>query len=226
MEGTGHDDRDTLSEEEWLALFDSLSNWGRWGPDDQRGTLNLITPAKTAAAAALVREGRTVPCGRRVEFGDRVSVFESADAPLHFMASTGARLNADGAGGGLDWVGFPIHGLHLTHLDAPSHQFWNASMYNGHAATTVTAEAGARVGSIELAGEGIVSRGVLLDVARTLGRNPLPEGYAISTADLQAAAGAAGVQPEPGDVVLVRTGYGGQRRGSPGRVPQAVPAAG
>ncbi len=144
------------SNEEWRGYFENLSNWGRWGPDDQRGTLNLINGAKVAAAASLVSEGRQVSCGRLVEFGNRVSVYEAADAPLHFLSSTGARLNADGAGGGTDWVGFQIHGLYMTHLDAPSHQFWNGSMYNGHPAENLTAESGARVGSVELAGSGII----------------------------------------------------------------------
>src|ERR1700735_3038156 len=140
-----------LSDEEWRSYFASLSNWGGWGPDDQRGALNLIDAAKVAAAAGSVREGRQISCGRQVEFGNRVSVYEAEDAPLHFVSSTGARLNADGAGGGTDWVGFQIHGLYMTHLDAPSHQIWNRTMYNGHSADRLTAEAGATAGSIELA---------------------------------------------------------------------------
>lgn len=212
------------SEAEWREYFTTLSNWGRWGSEDERGTLNLIGPDKVAAAAGLVREGRHVPCGRQVEFGNRVSVFEADESPLHFVSSTGARLNDDGAGGGLDWVGFAIHGLYMTHLDAPSHQFWGGTMYNGHRAETVTAEAGARVGSIELAGTGVVSRGVLLDVADVLGTDPLPEGYGISTEELDATALAHGVEPGAGDVVLVRTGYGAQRSGMRGRVPDVATA--
>jgi kynurenine formamidase len=209
-----------LSDEEWRSYFQSLSNWGRWGAADQRGTLNLVDSAKVAAAAGLVREGRQVSCGRVVEFGNRVSVYEAEDAPLHFVSSTGARLNADGAGGGTDWVGFQIHGLYMTHLDAPSHQFWNGTMYNGHPADSLSAEAGARAGSVELAENGIVSRGILLDVAELAGVEALEEGYEISSADLDAAAAAHGVKPEAGDVVLVRTGYGSARRRYRERVPQ------
>jgi kynurenine formamidase len=212
------DDAPELSEEEWRGYFTSLSNWGRWGPDDQRGTLNLVTPEKVRAATALVTEGRQVPCGRVIEFGNRVSVYEQEDGVLHFMATTGGRLNPDGAGGGNDWVGFSIHGLYITHLDAPSHQFWGGTMFNGHPATSVTAETGARAGSVELAGEGIVTRGVLIDVAATKGVDPLPAGYGISTADLEAAV-SVGARPEPGDVVLVRTGYGAERKGQRRRVP-------
>jgi kynurenine formamidase len=220
------DSAGSVSDQEWREWFRTLSNWGRWGPDDQRGTLNLIDGAKVAAAASLVQEGRSVPCGRVVEFGDRVSVYEAADAPMHFVTSTGARLNADGAGGGLDWVGFSIHGLYMTHLDAPSHQIWNGTMYNGHPAGSLTAEAGARVGSIELAGEGVVSRGVLLDVAEFLGTEALEAGYAIGPEELDAAAAAHGVEPEPGDVVLVRTGYGSVRGDQRQRVPDIALAPG
>lgn len=215
-----------LTDEEWRAYFDSLSNWGRWGPDDQRGTLNLIDGPKVAAAAGSVREGRQVSCGRQVAFGRSVSVYEAIDAPLHFVSSTGARLNEDGAGGGTDWVGFDIHGLYMTHLDAPSHQIWNGAMYNGHPASALTAEWGARAGSVELAGAGIVSRGVLLDVASVVGVEALDEGYAISSEELDAAAAAHGVEMEAGDVVLVRTGYGATRRSQRGRVPDVALAAG
>jgi kynurenine formamidase len=207
------------SEAEWRAYFDALSNWGRWGPEDQKGTLNLVDEAKVRSAAAQVRLGRHVSCARVVEFGSKVSVYEAETAPQHFVSSTGARLNADGAGGGLDWVGFDVHGLYMTHLDAPSHQIWNGTMYNGHAASTLTAESGARAGSIELAGQGIVSRGVLLDVAEVVGVDALPAGYAITADELDAAASAHGVTMEPGDIVLVRTGYGSVRRSQRGRVP-------
>jgi kynurenine formamidase len=215
-----------LSDEEWRGYFETLSNWGRWGPDDQRGTLNLIDSRKVLAASQLVREGRHVSCGRLVEFGNRVSVYEAEDAPLHFVSSTGSRLNSDGAGGGLDWVGFQIHGLYITHLDAPSHQIWGGTMYNGHPAQALTAEAGAQAGSIDLAGSGIVSRGILLDIAQVAGVDALPAGYGIGPEDLDAAAAAHGVSPEAGDVLLVRTGYGSTRSAYRQRIPDIDPAAG
>jgi len=219
-------DRPGLSDQEWRAMFDAVSNWGRWGPDDQRGTLNLIGPAQVAAAAALVREGRHVSCGRDVEFGTRVSVYEAPVPPLHFMSSTGGRLNADGAGGATDWVGFDIHGLHITHLDAPSHQFWDGAMFNGHTAAAVTAEQGARLGSVELAGGGVVGRGVLVDVAAAHDVAWLPEGYAITGEDLDRATARQGTTIAPGDVVMVRTGYGAQRRQLRTRVPDLAAAPG
>jgi kynurenine formamidase len=215
-----------LSNEEWRATFDAVSNWGRWGSEDVRGTLNLIGPNEVAAAVALVEEGRHVSCGRDVEFGSRASVYEAAVAPLHFMSSTGGRLNADGAGGATDWVGFDIHGLHITHLDAPSHQFWNGTMFNGHTAAAVTAEHGARLGSVELAADGIVGRGVLVDVAAALGVDWLPEGYAITPDDLDRATERQGTSVVAGDVVMVRTGYGRQRRGLRTRVPDIAAAPG
>lgn len=211
-------------DEQWLGYFQTLSNWGRWGPNDQLGTLNLIDPAKVASAASLVEFGRKISCARVVEFGRRVPEFEAVDRPLHFLTSTGARLTEDGAGSGHDWIGFPIHGLYMTHLDAPSHQFWRGTMYNGHPAASLTAERGAQIGSIELAGDGIVSRGLLLDIPASLGIEVLPEGYAITADELDAAAARQGVRPSPGDVVAIRTGYGRTRSKYRDQVPARASA--
>jgi kynurenine formamidase len=203
------------TEEEWLALFESLSNWGRWGDDDQLGLLNLLTPEKVARAAALVRSGRHVSCSRLVEFAERAAGPETSIPPLHFMSWSGSAAPEHGGSGAIDWLGLPLHGLYVTHLDAPSHAFWNGRMFNGIPAATVTAEGGARNGSIELAERGIVTRGVLLDVARLLGRDVLEPGHAVDADELERAAVAAGVAVEPGDLVMVRTGYGSIRRARP-----------
>jgi kynurenine formamidase len=198
------------SEEEWLGYFGALSNWGRWGEDDTRGTLNLITAEQVRRAAALVREGITVSCAREVDFtGSRK---EDPGRALHFMNHTGTSAPAHGGGGANDWVILPLHGLVITHLDAHAHMFWDGRMYNGQDARLVTAEQGARRGNLAPAAGGIVGRGVLLDIAALHGVPWLAEGHEISATELDDAARRQGVEPEPGDIVMVRTGYGQRRR--------------
>jgi kynurenine formamidase len=198
-------------EEEWLGYFASLSNWGRWGPDDTRGTLNLVSPEKVVAACAAVREGRMVSCARMIEFGERPSALESRIPPLHFFSWTGARAPERGGSGSIDWLGIPLHGLYVTHVDAHAHAFWDGRMYNGRPASAVSAESGAREGSLQPVETGVVTRGVLLDVARALGVDTLPAGFAIGAVELEQTAAHQGVAVEPGDMLMVRTGYGKQR---------------
>jgi kynurenine formamidase len=201
------------TEDEWREYFQTLSNWGRWGPDDVRGPLNLITPEVVQAALALVREGTSVSCAREISWGTGVT--EDPDRPLHFMSRTGTAARPEGPDGGNDWVVLPMHGLTMTHLDAPSHMFWNGKMYNGQDAGSVTAERGARLGSIAPVANGIVGRGVLLDVAAALGVDCLDPGYPISPDELDRAASRQSVTMQPGDVLWVRTGYGSRRAVAP-----------
>jgi kynurenine formamidase len=201
------------SEAEWLDYFQALSNWGRWGDDDTRGTLNLITQECVRKAASLVREGITVSCAREVDF--TASPKEDPRRALHFMSHTGSNAAAHGGGGAIDWAILPLHGLTITHLDAHAHMFWDAKMYNGQDARMVTAEQGARRGSLAPAAGGIVGRGVLLDIAALHGVPWLGEGHEISAAELDDAARRQDVQLEPGDILMVRTGYGARRRTDP-----------
>ncbi len=190
-------------------LLGRLSNWGRWGPDDELGALNHITPAIRAAAAGLVRRGETfslcVPFtggqGPQSGAGGRVN-------PLHFMTATGCdpdtrvQLGGD-AGYTDDFIGLSVQGG--TQWDALCHIFYDGKMYNGFPATDVTARGAARNGIDKVHAE-LVSRGVLLDIAATKGVECLEPGYPITTADLLAAEEAHGVAVGEGDVVIVRTG--------------------
>ena len=184
--------------EEVAGYFTSLSNWGRWGTQDQHGTLNLIDGEKRARAAALIRQGTAVSCSRVL----------AASAPgsgvLHFMTASGDGA-AHGAGGATDWFAMPIHAP-TTHVDALSHVFWDGQVYNGASARKITTT-GAGVGSIELLADGIVSRGVLLDIPRAQGRAWLEPGEPIRPGDLDSCGQAQGITVLPGDVVLVRTGH-------------------
>jgi kynurenine formamidase len=192
------------SEDEVLAYFDTLSNWGIWGDDDRLGTLNHIGPEQRVAAAGLVSAGATISLAWDVDTVPRV---DHAFGPAQrFMLATGEGLSETGGGGALEHIGLVYHGYTVTHLDALSHIFWNGHMYNGRPAGAVTAMFGAREHDVRGASAGIVTRGVLLDV--TDDAPWLPPGTAVFPADLERAESAAGVTVGTGDVVVLRTGYG------------------
>jgi kynurenine formamidase len=197
------------SEATVVQWFRDLSNWGRWGADDGRGTLNLITPQTRLAGAALVERGRVVSSARTVRY-DQAGL----TSPQHFMLATGdtqAPPGSYGRSSSADAILFRPHTPGITHLDAPAHVFWRSGpdeprvMYNGQDPALVSA-AGADAGSVELAGGGIVSRGVLLDIARLHGVPWFEPGYAIGAAELGRAMDAQRCQVRPGDILLVRTG--------------------
>jgi kynurenine formamidase len=174
----------------------SLSNWGRWGDDDQLGTLNLVTDEKRTAAAKLVRRGRRVSCARAL---DTEPSAHNPKPAIHHMIGTA------GEGWGGDYFGLACHGYATSHIDALCHIFHEGHLYNGYPIESVTAH-GAEALSIDALGDGIVSRGILLDPAAIAGRPYLDAGHAITTDDLEAAETRTGVRVEPGDVLFVRTG--------------------
>ena len=145
------------TEEEVLGWMNSLSNWGRWGPDDELGTLNLVTPEKVAQAGRLVTEGITVTCARLIVPEGAADV--TSIPPLHWMVRTGESAPANGGGGASDFFGFSFHGLTITHLDALCHQFWDGKMYNGKDAGLVTADAKATAGHIDRAPKRVRDQG-------------------------------------------------------------------
>lgn len=193
--------------------IEDLKNWGRWGDDDQRGTLNLIKPEHRVAAARLVTEGRTVSCAR-----DLVTAYGHPDncAQMYYVASgEGANplegvpptaLGRGDLGSAVEFVGLVYHGTNVTHIDSLAHLFWKGRIYNDRPAGLVTSEHGALWGAITQMSEGIVGRGILLDVPRAEGVGALPGGRAVTPDDLEATASAQGVAVGAGDIVLLRTG--------------------
>jgi kynurenine formamidase len=189
------------------TLGKKLSNWGRWGDEDERGTLNFITPAVVKRAAGLVRRGQVFSLGLsfgaegpQIGQGGRVN-------PMHVMTAVDQRLPAEYPEAfryADDVMVFPLQCA--TQWDSLAHVHYDGQLYNGFAATTTTYGGASRNG-IDKVGAGIVSRGVLLDLARAAGAPRLKPGTAISPADLDAAARAQGVRIESGDVVLIRTGH-------------------
>ena len=203
--------RELASEDQVFGYVDSLSNWGRWGADDQLGTINLITPGKRACAAALVKDGVTVSCAWPIVTDPAADVTKT---PIHYMTNTGesyALLPSGGEPGAGqsagDIIGMSFHGYTITHVDAPSHQFWKAQMYNGHSSALVNSREGATVGSIELIFEGVVSRGVLLDIVRLREVEWMEPEQAILPEELEAAETTEGLRVKEGDILLFRTGY-------------------
>ena len=215
------------TQDEVLALFDSLSNWGRWGGADVRGTLNHITPAVRAAAAAQVHDGVTISCAleidprpgpdfavlhppmlRMLETGEGVGNPDRVPSPL--ARSMGPRVTYP-----MEYIGMVFHGSGITHLDGLSHVIWDGRLYNDRPAATVTAWKGATVFPITDVPDGIVTRGVLLDLARWRGVDWLEAGDGPAPDDLDAIAASQAVTIQTGDAVLLRTGFGRRRKESP-----------
>ncbi len=188
--------RPPLSAVEVLIFHKTLSNWGRFGPRDQLGTLNLITPEKRAAAAKLVRSGRVVSAARPLPTQPSI---ENPNPVAHHMTGTAT----EGWGG--DYFAIASHGFATTHIDALCHIFHEGKLYNGYAIETVTAHGALELGIHEL-GAGIVSRGVLLDVPRARGVPYLENGEPIFPEDLERAERDARLRVGPGDILFVRTG--------------------
>ena len=203
-----------LSEDDVNDLFTSLSNWGRWGDDDERGTLNLITPEKVKQAAALIQDGVPVSLSRVISSEPALDVL---DRPLQHMTFSGEQfaLHPEEKEFNLqlsrDFLGFTYHGLYMTHLDALSHVFYKGQMYNNNSSALVTTGRGATIQSVEEAAEGITTRGILIDVPRHRGVPYLEPGDAIGAEEIKAVLAAQGVEPQSGDVLIVRTGFWGRR---------------
>jgi kynurenine formamidase len=203
-----------VTESEVVGFLKTLSNWGRWGTEDELGTLNLITPAKRLAAARLVRDGVPVTCARPIV--TEVTP-DTTFQVMRFMVDSGEgrdtapRERLLARRGASEFIGMVFHGYTVTHVDTPAHFFWDGRLYNGRSCNLITSREGATVEAVELLHDGVVSRGVLLDVARTRGVPWLEPGEGVMAGDLEAAERAQGVRVETGDILLVRTGYYGRR---------------
>jgi kynurenine formamidase len=183
-----------------------LSNWGRWGDDDEVGTLNFVTPDVRVAAARLVVTGKAIDLG--MPFG-RGGPFSGAGAPrfnpIHLMWMTPFDPLVNDVIGADDII---IMGLQsATQWDGLAHAGYGDRLYNNAPPTAVTTRNGATRNSYTAAVDRCISRGVLLDIARLRGVDVLPESTEITAEDLDAAAEMAGVTVRSGDILLVRTGF-------------------
>lgn len=192
-----------LTPEEVKAAYDKISNWGRWGSDDQRGALNFITTEKRAAAAKLAQSGEIVSLALPLS---TETTPENPQPVQHMMLHVGPAAVAS-----LDYFAIAPHGMAFTHLDALCHVFRDGKMYNGFSHREV-GRFGARKCAIDVTRDGIMSRGVLLDIPKVRKVEWLEPGDGIFPEDLEAAEKLHRARVEEGDVLLIRTGRHQRRK--------------
>ena len=193
-------ERRVPTKDEVLAYLKEDRNWGRWGADDQKGAVNMVTPKKRAAAARLVRSGRAVSLSRE---------FPTTPAPnnptpaIHYMKRED---RGQDSGYSADYYGISYHGTAATHLDALCHVWNEDGMWNGrHPDETVTMD-GAVWGAVDHWKEGIITRGVLLDVPKHRGEPYVTFDNPVHGWELEDIAKEQGVALEPGDALVVYSG--------------------
>ncbi len=193
--------------EDFKVIGDRLSNWGRWGAEDQRGTLNFITPQRIVEATRCVRTGKvfelSIPIGAdgpQTGLGGRIN-------PLHFMTvmPTDDLHLSGGINISDDFISMPLQGA--TQWDSLAHVGYDDVFYNNVSVHSVMAMGGASRNAIDNALPGIVGRGVLVDVARARGVEWMQPGEGIEPDELDAVLAAQGVEVSSGDILAVRTGW-------------------
>lgn len=215
----------------WLEH--DLNNWGRWGNDDERGTLNHLSADATTRAVKLVEDGVTVSCARPIGWEAAVDV---PRPPQHYMIGAGD-VYRPGEGPdrqvAIDYFGLVFHGHTVTHIDSLAHFFWDGRAYNGRPSSVVSVSDGATELDVTAACGGIVTRGVLVDTPMLRGTEVVERGDGIGLEDIRNAERQCGFEVSTGDVLLLRTGQLGLREkrgpvdayvaGSAGPRPEILP---
>ncbi len=207
------------SADEIRGYIRERSNWGRWGADDERGAINLITPEKRVQAASLVRSGRSISLSRDVP--TRPGPGNPMPAQ-HWMRS----MPGPNGGAAIDYYGLVFHGYVTTHLDALCHVWDDAGMWNGRDPQREITGNGARFGAIQHWRDGITTRGVLLDVPRYRGTPHVTIETPVHADELEAIAASQGVTLEPGDALCVYSGRESWQTANPAWSGYAPPSPG
>jgi len=191
--------RTEVSRAEFKDLYRRVSNWGRWDKDDELGTLHFLTADRVAQAAHLVRSGATVSLSRPLATEARPDNPSPADHYMTMLADEG--FGGDPLRFAKDYVGVNYHNDSHSHIDALCHVAFEGKLYGGRPATSSGHE------TIETLKDGLVGRGVLLDIPRLHSLRWLEPGTDVHPEDLEDAEAAADVRVTPGDILLVRTGH-------------------
>ncbi len=192
-----------LTQTEFRVLYERLRAQLPWGPADRRGALNYLTPAEVLAAVGEVRRGLTVSLAAPV--GNQITL-DDPDPAEHTMTGTGADAPKTGLSFATDRIAMNIHGNADSHLDALCHVIYDQKLYNDVPADHVT-ENGAADLSIAAAADGIVGRGVLLDIPRVRDAEWLEPGDYVTEDDILAAEEAQDVRVGRGDLLFIRVGH-------------------
>jgi kynurenine formamidase len=193
------------------AMFEQLKNWSRWGEDDQLGTLHHLTDDRRVAACGLVATGETVSLAHDLSTEPKPELPQPVQ---HHMLASGDALDANGIEGyqaARDHFSLDVHGLWTTHIDALSHMFVADRMYGGRPTSEVRSD-GARSNTVMTMANGVVGRGVLLDIPRATGCGYFEGGRMVTPDELRAAEEAEGVTVSPGDIVIISWGREARRR--------------
>lgn len=215
----------------WLKH--DLNNWGRWGDNDERGTLNHLSADLTRRAVSLVEEGATVSCARAIGWEAAVDV---PRPPQHYMIGSGD-IYRPGEGPdrqvAIDYFGLVFHGHTVTHIDSLAHFFWDGKAYNGRPSSVVSVTEGATELDVTAACGGIVTRGVLVDAPLLRDAEVVERGDGVGIEDIRKAEQECGFEVGTGDALLLRTGQLGLREkrgpvdayvaGSAGPKPEILP---
>ena len=196
------EDRAPISVEQFEAWMEELSNWGRWGEDDEMGAANLMTPAKRKEAAGLVRSGTTVSLAH--DFLTEPA--EDVREPYQLQMT----INDEGQNSG-DRIEVYFHGISYSHLDGLCHVFYQDRLYNGYARRDVVTDDGCSLMDTTQMKDGLVTKGVLVDMARLKGVPYLEPGTKLYVEDIEAWEEQAGVRIGSGDALLLRTGRWARR---------------
>jgi kynurenine formamidase len=193
----------TMKLEEFDTLFQEVSNWGRWGIDDELGTLNFLTPAHVARASSLIKIGKSVSMARPV---DTMASMDNLSPAIHHMTRCYDIGPEDPVQFVTDYLGCACHGVAHSHFDALCHVAYKGRLYNNRPSSTVTSR-GAKSLDITQYGQGIVGRGVLLDIPRLRNAKWLEPGDVVTAEELEAAEKSEGVKMGEGDIFVFRVGH-------------------